>query len=111
MSSLGEWIKLKYKSQAAFADALDVQQSRVSKWLSGVEAIPEAYQDRISGLKYKGPWPREETQEATAGGPYVTEAQFAEWRGYWRAGMEGVLERVKALEDQVRTLRQQAGLE
>jgi transcriptional regulator with XRE-family HTH domain len=69
MSKLGDWIKSKYKSQAAFAEELGVQQSRVSKWLSGAEAIPEDFRDRIERLKYKGPWPREEAQAApTASG-------------------------------------------
>lgn len=83
MSTLGDWISEKYKTQAAFADALDVQQSRVSKWLSGREPVPETYQKKIFALKYKGPWPIEEAQEspAGAGGPYVTEKAFIKLEG------------------------------
>lgn len=104
--NLGKWIKEEWGSQVAFSEKLGVQQSRVSKWLSGREGISQDYQTRIRKLGYKGPWPAEEAQEspAAAGGPYVTEKDFAEWRGYWRAGTEGVLERLKAAEDTIKDL-------
>ena len=113
LSNLGKWIKGKYRSQAAFAQKLGVDPTRLSRWLNLADGISDEYQAKIRKLGYSGPWPDEESQEAPApaGGPYVTEKDFAEWRGYWRGGMEGVLERLKALEDQVRTLRQQAGSE
>ena len=50
---------------------------------------------------------------APAGGPYLTEKDIAEWRGYWRAGTEGVVERLAAAEktivDLVRRLDQLEG--
>ena len=36
----------------------------------------------------------------------LTREEFAEWRGYWKGGMEGVLKRLDDLEDQVRKLSQ-----
>jgi transcriptional regulator with XRE-family HTH domain len=50
--------------------------------------------------------PKIQEPAAPTGGAYVTSESFAEWRGYWRKGMEDLLERVDALEDQVRKLRQ-----
>jgi hypothetical protein len=64
MSKLGEWIKVKWKTQGAFGDKLGVAQGRVSKWVLGTEGITEDYQARIRKLGYTGPWPREEAQEA-----------------------------------------------
>lgn len=62
MNELGRWIKDKYGSQAGLADALGVQQSRVSKWVSGAESISDPIQAKLRGMKYKGPWPREQAQ-------------------------------------------------
>jgi len=103
MSALGDWIRDEFKSQAAFAEKLGVQQSRVSKWLSGAEAIPETIRDRIEALKYKGPWPREERQKAPPTGEeyYVTREEFLELKTalkvhieYWERGEEKVLQRL-----------------
>lgn len=107
-SALGEWIREKFRSQAKFAEKLGVDPTRLSRWMNRVDGISDDYQAKIRKLGYTGPWPREEAQEAPApaGGPYVTEKDFAEWRGYWRGGMEALLKRVDDLEDQVRKLRQ-----
>ena len=106
-------------TQAAFGKRIGLGQSGVGNILSGErEPSKAALRAIITEFDISPEWllggtgsPRKnEEAPAPAGGPYVTEAQLAEWRGYWRAGMEGVLERVKALEDQVRKLNQQAGL-
>jgi hypothetical protein len=115
VSNLGRWINEKYRSQVVFAEKVGAHPTMVSRWLSGKEGVSPDYQDKIRALKYVGPWPREEAQEtpAQAGGPYVTEKDFAEWRGYWRAGTEGVLERLataeKTIADLVRRLDQLEG--
>jgi len=64
--NLGNWIREKWGSQVAFAEKLGVQQSRVSKWLSGREGVSQDYQGKIRKLGYSGPWPREEAKEAPA---------------------------------------------
>jgi len=112
-SNLGDWVTGKWKTQSALAEKLGVRQGQISRWISGENEISDGYQEKIRKLGYKGPWPEKKAQEpaASAGGPYVTEAAFEVWRKYWREGEEGVLKRLAALEDQVRKLRQQAGLE
>jgi transcriptional regulator with XRE-family HTH domain len=111
--NLKDWRKSKGWGQADLADKIGSNQKTYSAYETGrLKDIPPEIQARLRKLGYAGPWPKDEgLEEAPAGGPYVTEAQLAEWRGYWRAGMESVLSRVDALEDQVRKLRQQAGLE
>jgi hypothetical protein len=44
------------------------------------------------------------TQDTPAGGPYVTEKDFAEWRGYWRGGTERLLEDLEAAKKQIADL-------
>jgi hypothetical protein len=106
MSILGDWIKEKWKTQAAIGVKLGVAQGRVSKWVLGTEGISEDYQARFRKLGYTGPWPREEAQEAQAGGQptYVTREELAELRGavrahieQWERGQEKVLRRLEAL--------------
>lgn len=96
MAKLGDWIKDKYKSQAAFAELLGVTQSRVSKWLSGYEPIPDDFQKRIEGLKYKGPWPRQEAEETAAPtGDRLTREDFLKAIGGLESrlkDLEGVVE-------------------
>lgn len=108
--NLKEWRKSKGWSQADLAEKLGGNQKTYGAYETGRNDIPHDVRAKLKKMGYTGPWPREEAP-ASAGGPYVTEAAFAEWRGYWRGGMEGVLERLKALEDQVQKLRQQAGSE
>jgi len=105
-SNLGKWIREKWRTQVAFAEKLGVHQGRLSKWLGGAEGISDDYQAKIRKLGYVGPWPSEEAKEASApvGGPYVTVADFAEWRGYWRAGTERVLEEAEAMKKQIADL-------
>jgi transcriptional regulator with XRE-family HTH domain len=107
-------------TQAAFGKRIGLGQSGVGNILSGErEPSKAALRAIITEFDISPEWllggtgSHRKTEEASspAGGPYVTEAQFAEWRGYWRKGMEDVLARVEALEDQVRKLNQRAGLE
>lgn len=92
MDNLGDWIRDKHGSQAGLAEKLGVQQSRISKWLKGREPIPEAYQAKLRAMKYAGPWPREEAQEAPAG-------DFTPREDYWK-----LVGRVEALERIVQNL-------
>jgi transcriptional regulator with XRE-family HTH domain len=105
-SNLGEWIKDKHKTQAAFAEKMGVRQGRVSRWMSGEDGISPEYQEKIRKLGYKGPWPERQAQEAAApaGATYVTREELAELRGavrahieQWERGQEKVLRRLEAL--------------
>lgn len=92
--NLGEWIREKHKSQRAFAEKLGVDATRLSRWLNLSDGISEDYKAKIRKLGYTGPWPSEEAQEspAPAGGPYVTEKDFAHENGRLTGRIE-VLER------------------
>jgi hypothetical protein len=111
--TLGDWIKSAFGDQGGLAEVLDppVAKNTVSSWKTGRNGVPPEYQKQIRKLGFKGPWPREEAQEAAAGGSptYVTREEFAEWRGYWKAGTEELLKRLEALEDQVRKLSPPGG--
>lgn len=100
--NLGKWIRSKYGSQAQFADKIGAHATMVSRWMGGA-GISEEYQAKIRKLGYSGPWPEDVKDSA---GEALTREEFAEWRGYWKGGMEGVLARLEALEDQVRKLSQ-----
>lgn len=104
--NLKEWRRSKGWNQGEIAAKLRIAQNTYSAWETGRSDIPADGERDLRKLGFTGPLPRQEAAPI-----YVTEAQLAEWRGYWRAGMEGVLARLEALEDQVRKLRQQAGLE
>lgn len=104
--NLKEWRRSKGWNQGEIAAKLRIAQNTYSAWETGRSEIPADGERDLRKLGFAGLLPRQEA--APAGGPYVTEAQLAEWRGYWRAGMEGVLKRLDDLEDQVRKLRQRA---
>lgn len=108
-SNLKDWRKSKGWRQEDLADKLGEPRPTYQSWETGrTPSIPPEVQGKLRKLGYKGPWPAQAAQDAVAepAAPYVTEAQLAEWRGYWRAGMEAVLKRLDDLEDQVRKLRQ-----
>jgi hypothetical protein len=107
--TFGDFVRLTFKTQAKAAKALKTRQNVISNWVTGRNnpepEMQEALKDKWG---YDGEWPAGKAKEAPAGagGPYVTVADFAEWRGYWRGGMEALLKRVDDLEDQVRKLHQ-----
>lgn len=112
LSNLGKWIKDKYRSQAAFAQKLGVDPTRLSRWLNLSDGISDEYQAKIRKLGYSGPWPDDEEQiaPAPAGGPHATVSEVAELRGavkahveQWERGQEKVLQR---LEDALRRIEQ-----
>lgn len=98
-------------SQAAMGDLYGVKQGVYQRW----ESAPNSRAGRDAMEKAKAIYRQRKKKEwelaPSAEGPYLTEKDFAEWRGYWRGGMEGVLKRLDDLEDQVRKLRQRAGSE
>lgn len=77
-SSLGKWIKGRFGSQVAFSEKMGIHPTRVSRWLKGQDGISTDYQDAIRGMGYEGSWPKEEAQDALAGGPapYVTREEY-----------------------------------
>jgi hypothetical protein len=103
-SILGKWIRAKFGSNVKFAAKIGAHPTLVSRWLGGA-GVSEEYEKAIRKLGFEGLLPYQEA-EAAPDGPYVTAEELAEWRGYWRAGMERVLERLDALEDRVRKLDQ-----
>jgi hypothetical protein len=106
MDNLGKWIKERFKTQGALAEELGLQQSRISKWLGG-EPIPKTYQDRIRKLGYKGAWPTELPQEASAGASasYLTREEFAEERGALRAEVRLLRESLEKAFELIRDLK------
>lgn len=50
---------------------------------------------------YKKQTKKEWVTKVLPSGGFISREEFAEWRGYWKAGMEKVLERLEALEGQV----------
>lgn len=117
MTELGKWIKERFGSQLAFAKEFGTTQGQVSKWVAGTESISAANQARIRGLKYKGAWPREEAQDAAAGGPapYVTREEFEDVPGRLRRLEEDIrallplVQAVKDLDARVRKLAGDSG--
>lgn len=104
LTSLGKWRDGEGWTQHQLADKLGVPRPTFQKMESGVGPIPPKIQTKIRKLEYTGPWPREEAKESAGG--VLTREEFAEWRGYLKAGMEGVLKRLDDLEGQVRKLSQ-----
>lgn len=103
---LGKWIRVKWKTQIAFADKLGVHQGRVSRWLKGQDGISADYQAAIRKLGYTGPWPQAEAQDAAAGGPapYVTREEFAESKGAMKAEIRLLREALEKMGEAVREL-------
>ena len=64
--NLGEWIKSRWGSQDVLAEKLKISTATVSAYKTGRINIPPKTQDAIRKLGYQGPWPREETKEASA---------------------------------------------
>ncbi len=108
-NSLGDWINLKFGDQDGLAEKLKVTRGAVSAYKTGRNEIPMKLQEAIRKLGYAGPWPREEVKEgaAPAEGVYLTKEEFAEWRGYWRAGTEKLLEQLEDLARKVDRLEKQ----
>ncbi len=75
--ALGKWIKEKHRSQAAFAQKLGVDPTRLSRWLNLSDGISAEYQAKIRKLGYQGPWPADEAAPEPEGKP-VTRAEFDE---------------------------------
>jgi hypothetical protein len=109
--TLGDWIKSAFGDQGGLAEVLDppVAKNTVSSWKTGRNGVPPEYQKQIRKLGFKGPWPREEAQEAAAAGPapYVTREETAELKGRLEGRIE-VLERaLEKLGEAVRLLLQE----
>lgn len=94
-------------SQAEMGELFGVKQGVYQRW----EVSPDSPTARDATEKAKGIYfervGRAWAVEAAGGlSGDLTREEFAEWRGYWKGGMEGVLARLEALEDQVRKLSQ-----
>ncbi len=102
--NLREWRRSKGWSQEELASKVGANPKTYSAYETGRNEISPAVLAKLRKLGFQGEVGVDALAEPSP--PYVTEAQLAEWRGYWRAGMEGVLKRLDDLEDQVRKLRQ-----
>lgn len=103
--TFGDFVRVRFKTQAKAAKALSTRQNVISNWVTGRNnPEPEMQQLLAEKYGYDGTWPDRSAKESPAGA--LTREEFAEWRGYWKSGMEGVLKRLDDLEDQVRTLSQ-----
>jgi transcriptional regulator with XRE-family HTH domain len=100
--NLGEWIIGKYKTQAAFAEKLNVRQGQVSRWISGANEVSEGYRREIRNLGYKGPWPE---KTAAKGENLVTREEFAEEKGALRAEVRLLRESLEKAFELIRDLK------
>ena len=86
-----------------------LSQTAISNWVTR-RFVPVERRSQLETLGWDGPWEWPAEAPAPAGGPYLTEKDFAEWRGYWRAGTERLAEELaeakKALADLARRVDQ-----
>lgn len=105
--TFGEFVRVKFKTQANAAKLLKTRQNVISNWVTGRNKPEPDMQETLSEKwGYDGGWPAQKAKEAA--GDSISREEFAEWRGYLKAGMEGVLKRLDDLEGQVRKLSRSA---
>jgi transcriptional regulator with XRE-family HTH domain len=94
------------------AEAMGVAHSTVHRWESAPstkssrKALDEA--KALYKRRTKKDW--EAQASAPAGGPYVTEKDFAEWRGWWKKGEADVLARLKDLDRRLLAIERKLGI-
>ncbi len=106
--NIADWVEKKYGSQAKAAKAMKTTQGVISQWISGRSVPKPDKQALMAKNDYDGPFPEPKKKGSTKLVGAVSREEFAEWRGYLKAGMEGVLKRLDDLEGQVRKLSQTA---
>ncbi len=95
MQNLKNWRVGKGLTQGELADKVGSNQKSYSAYETGRTAVPGEIQAKLRKLGYSGPFPHEE--KAKPEGDFITREEFAEWRGYWKAGTENLLERLEDL--------------
>lgn len=108
-----EWRKSKGYTQDSLAEILKINLKSYSAYETGRTEIPHEVKKRLEKAGYNGSYSQEAVKEDAP--PYLTHLltreEFAEWRGYWKAGTEKLLtdlvdqaRRIGELEKQVSEL-------
>jgi transcriptional regulator with XRE-family HTH domain len=112
LMNLREWRKSKELSQEALGRKLGFgdQWKTYQSYESGRTVPPQSIKDKLKKFGYA--WPSEEAK-SNQDAATLTREEFAEWRGYWKAGTEKLLSdlvdqsrRIAELEKQVSDLQQ-----
>lgn len=111
-----EWRKSKGYTQDSVAEILKINLKSYSAYETGRTEVPHEVKKRLEKAGYDGPWPQEEAKATSTVdlSHLLTREEFAEWRGYWKAGTEKLLtdlvdqaRRIGELEKQVADLQKQ----